>query len=322
MVRESANRGRGRRGPRHGPRLQLESRLRERQRLQERRIDIGELQTDLGTYLDEVRKGRTLLLTDGGHPVARLGPVRVARASPPATFDEFLDALNAEWARGIARHDEFERLYGKVEHVALLNRIGGAFFAELQRILWDDLLLGVTRLTDPPGAGRAANLTIQRLPEFCGPVKLPMKELEEQLKAAVEAAEFARSHRNKRISHKDLDHVISPDKLPPATLEHIRKALDAVHAVLQTVNVKYRQTSLGETVTVVEGVNSFLGRAESLVNAVLGVEELLANVSGQAPFWDEDVTRDWIRRLGGEPSAENVRRIINLRVAAKWLRMK
>ena len=43
------------------------------------------------------------------------------------------------------------------------------------------------------------------------------------------------------------------------------------------------------------------------------------NVSGQAPFWDEDVARDWIRRLGGEPSAENVRRIINLRVTAKWL---
>ena len=248
--------------------------------------------------------------------------VRRARASTAATFAEFLDALNAEWARGIARLNEFERLYGKVEHVALLNRIGGAFFAAVQQILWDDLLLCVTRLTDPPETGRAANLTIQRLPEFCELVKLPMKKLEEQLNAAVEAAEFARSHRNKRISHKDLDYVISRNELPSATLERIRKALEAVHAVLQTVNVKYRQKNLSERVTVVEGVDSFLGRVESLVDAVLGVEELLANVSGQAPFWDEDVARDWIRRLGGEPSAENVRRIINLRVTAKWLRME
>ena len=125
-----------------------------------------------------------------------------------------------------------------------------------------------------------------------------MKKLEEQLNAAVEAAEFARSHRNKRISHKDLDYVISRNELPSATLERIRKALEAVHAVLQTVNVKYRQKNLSERVTVVEGVDSFLGRVESLVDAVLGVEELLANVSGQAPFWDEDVARDWIRRLG------------------------
>ncbi len=296
--------------------------MREEERLQERRIGIGELKADLGTYLDEVRKGTTLLLTDGGHQVARFVPVRGVRASAAATFDEFLDALNAEWARGIARLDEFERLYGKVEHIALLNRIGGAFFADVQRILWDDLLLCVTRLTDPPETARAANLTIQRLPEFCGPVKLPIKELEEQLNAAVKAAEFARSHRNKRISHKDLYYVISRNELPTTTLEHIRKALDAVHAVLQTVNLKYRQKSLSERVTIVEGVDSFLGRAESLVDAVLGVEELLANVSGQAPFWYEDVARDWIRRLGGEPSAENVQRIINLRVTAKWLRME
>ena len=127
-------------------------------------------------------------------------------------------APNAEWARGIARLNEFERLYGKVEHVALLNRIGGAFFAAVQQILWDDLLLCVTRLTDPPETGRAANLTIRRLPEFCELVKLPMKELEEQLNAAVEAAEFARSHRNKRISHKDLDYVISRNELGAALL--------------------------------------------------------------------------------------------------------
>ena len=42
----------------------------------------------------------------------------------------------------------------------------------------------------------------------------------------------------------------------------------------------------------------------------------------RAPAWDEDVARDCIRKLGGEPSPENVRRIINLRVTAGWLRIE
>ena len=49
--------------------------------------------------------------------------------------------------------------------------------------------------------------------------ELPVKELKEQVNAAVEAAEFARSHRNQRISHKDLDHAIGGSKLPSTTYD-------------------------------------------------------------------------------------------------------
>ena len=42
--------------------------------MQERRIRIQELEANLSGYLEEVRSGTTLLLTDGGHRVARLIP--------------------------------------------------------------------------------------------------------------------------------------------------------------------------------------------------------------------------------------------------------
>ena len=42
--------------------------------MQERRIGIQELKANLTGCLDEVRSGTTLLLTDGGHRVARLVP--------------------------------------------------------------------------------------------------------------------------------------------------------------------------------------------------------------------------------------------------------
>ena len=243
-------------------------------------------------------------------------------ASTAAGLDGFLDELNAEWATGVARLDEFERLYGNAEHVALLNRVGAAFFGAVQQILWDDLLLRVTRLTDRPVSQGKRNLSIQGLAEVCERAELPVEDLKEQVQVAVKAAEFARSHRNQRISHKDLDYAIGGSDLPSTTLEQIRGALNAVHAVLQTVNMKYRRTNLSTSVTVDQGVEVFLGCAEHIVDAVLGVDALLADLSDGAPAWDDETARDWIRRLGGEPSSENVRRIINLRTTAGWLRRK
>lgn len=42
--------------------------------MRERRVGIHELEANLNGCLDEVRSGTTLLLTDGGHRVARLIP--------------------------------------------------------------------------------------------------------------------------------------------------------------------------------------------------------------------------------------------------------
>ena len=68
------------------------------------------------------------------------------------------------------------------------------------------------------------------------------------------------------------------------------------------------------------GVTSFLARTERLVDAGLFVEELLADLSGRKPAWDEDVARDCILKLGGTPSEENVKRVVSLRMVAGWLR--
>ena len=239
------------------------------------------------------------------------------------TLDELLDALGGEWAEGVTRLNEFEQLFSNVEHVKLLNLVGGSFFADVQRILWDDQLLRIARLTDSKqtGKGRRSNdnLTVQQLPGVCERDDLREK-VEEQVKAAIQAAKFARSHRNKRIGHKDLAYTIGSSKLLSTSLRQIRGALDAVHTVLQTVYMALRSTHLAvEVVDRSPGVTSFLARTERLVDAVLCVEELLADLSGR-PAWDEDVARDCILKLRGTPSEENVKRIVSLRRVAGWLR--
>jgi prevent-host-death family protein len=53
-------------------------------------VGARELKTRLGTYLQQVRQGRTLVITDRGQPVAELKPLR-----GPSHEDAQLERLNA-----------------------------------------------------------------------------------------------------------------------------------------------------------------------------------------------------------------------------------
>ena len=47
-------------------------------------VGARELKTRLGTYLQRVREGRTLIVTDRGEPVAELRPLPTDNSLPPA----------------------------------------------------------------------------------------------------------------------------------------------------------------------------------------------------------------------------------------------
>ena len=58
--------------------------------MQERRVGIRELEENLNEWLDEVRSGTTLVLTDGEH--------RVARLIPEPTESQTKDAAAIAWS--------------------------------------------------------------------------------------------------------------------------------------------------------------------------------------------------------------------------------
>ena len=58
-------------------------------------VGIRELQDGLGDYVREAQGGETILVTDGGKPVAQLSPVPVAPAPEPVNDEHPL----AEYAR-------------------------------------------------------------------------------------------------------------------------------------------------------------------------------------------------------------------------------
>lgn len=53
-------------------------------------VGVRELKTRLGRYLREVRRGRTIVITDRGEPVAELRPVSLGAAGSEGEIDRLV----------------------------------------------------------------------------------------------------------------------------------------------------------------------------------------------------------------------------------------
>lgn len=152
------------------------------------------------------------------------------------------NALYNECALLHIKWQQYVELFGtKPERIDLLNEAASLFFKIIADTLWDDTLLHLTKLTDPPGSGKKKQrLTIQRLPRLIADDIFKV-EVEQLIDAAVKATEFARDWRNRRIAHRNLALAIkqTPAGLTPASREKIKNALEAVTLCLQRVHEFY-----------------------------------------------------------------------------------
>jgi hypothetical protein len=79
-----------------------------------------------------------------------------------------------------------------------MNRTAGFFFTVVEDALWHDILLHITRLTDPPKQGDYENLTIFRLSSVLPGDELK-SEIDRLLNRVRDDAKFAHDWRNRRI---------------------------------------------------------------------------------------------------------------------------
>src|SRR5437879_4300451 len=105
----------------------------------------------------------------------------------PLTFDT---ARNRLWDELVHLHDTWEqyrKLYGHSEdRVKLLNTSARSFFALLQRLLVRDVILSVSRLTDPPKSKGKSNLVLSLLLE--DPRLADRPEFKEELASGIKEA--------------------------------------------------------------------------------------------------------------------------------------
>lgn len=134
-----------------------------------------------------------------------------------------------------------------------LNRAAGFYFYVTQHVMWNDILLHLARLTDPPRSAGRPNLTLRVLPQRIRDEALA-RDVTAMVETACEGCDFARVLRNRRIAHNDYEHAlaIAESPLPGVSRAQIEAALGRIRDVLNRLEnhymdgtIAYEHTILG-----------------------------------------------------------------------------
>ena len=188
--------------------------------------------------------------------------------------------LTRVWTYAYTKTVEYRILFSNRENLDLINVVGGRFIASIQDVLFNDILLQLTRITDKAEMGSNKNITIQMFPRFFDDLEMK-KKVCELVKEADEATEFARNWRNKRIVHIDYEYHIDSESNPlkPASLDKVQNALNAIHRVLHEVSI----------LKTGEGLVNFVRPSHPKANQLIANIELMkeallrAESSGEVP---------------------------------------
>ena len=177
-----------------------------------------------------------------------------ARSSPKEDYiaalgKEFGTAFHEVWKEWIGawiRHEELKEI-GSPEGIGYLNSVAPEFFADVQQLFWNDLILYVSRLTDKSKGA----LRLRSLEDFLKDDPELQEQVGRHRKAAAKAATPVRDWRNRRIAHSDRrlatgDPSASP--LPPVQMETCKDVLDHVHKALQAIQYSRMDSSIANLV--------------------------------------------------------------------------
>lgn len=138
------------------------------------------------------------------------------------------------------RWEIFRQLFDSgEENISLLNRSGSNVFALLQGLIIENAFLTLCRLTDPGRTGSFQNLSIGNI---LGKISARLKDeqredLSGKLERLEEATEKIRSHRNKRITHLDLNHAIKAERLPSVEYGDLEDSLELVESIMRDLHL-------------------------------------------------------------------------------------
>ena len=166
--------------------------------------------------------------------------LRENTAAMGQSLGELFTILSEELLFAHWRWQEYVDLGNTESRLDLMNASAPFFFWVVQRTLFFDTLLGITKLTAPPTSGRRGqeNLTVRQLPALLKP------SLKDRVSARCEQiaqkAKFAKTWRDKLIAHHDLKLALRKAKpLPAADRVQIDAVLGDLANILNEVREAY-----------------------------------------------------------------------------------
>jgi hypothetical protein len=193
---------------------------------------------------------------------------------------DLYSALWQEVAWLHAKWEEYVALFGtKESRVELLNRAAPRFARVLQDTIWEDVLLHVARLTDPPRSAGKENLTIRGLAPLVNDPATRTR-VTELVDAVLVATHFCRDWRNRHLAHRDLLLALNRGAQPlkEASRLGVWTALRSIVAVLDAISVRYLDsTSMFELGPAPGGALNLLYVIDEGLNAADERESRLTN---------------------------------------------
>ncbi|HKT32773.1 MAG TPA: hypothetical protein VJS89_09850 [Gammaproteobacteria bacterium] len=172
-----------------------------------------------------------------------------ARAKHITAMGDDLGRLySALWQEIVWLHrkwTEYVVLFGtKESRIELLNNAAPQFARMVQDSLWEDVLLHMARLTDPPKSAGKSNLSIQALLPLIDHTETKTT-VQSQIARALAASEFCRDWRNRHLAHRDLHLALKlgAEPLKSGSRLNVTEALKSFATILNTISARYLEST-------------------------------------------------------------------------------
>ena len=208
----------------------------------------------------------------------------------PSDFDEMSNQLwDAELRELQDLWDNYNYLY--VEDPGRATKLrrpgwGGFFWSRVRGWMVSEIILSISRLTDPPKLGERQTLSLKALfddPRLPGQLR---RKLGCELKSLRKAVRKIRKHRNRVVAHRDGRTALGKDALPILQVGQIGDIISR----LQNVHREHRRASMGISVSEY-GTHTHRG-VERLITR-LEQSERARGIFAHVKRSDEDKLRDW-----------------------------
>ena len=149
-----------------------------------------------------------------------------------------INAVNNQLIQISYRWKIFRQLFDSgQENIELLNKTGSNVFELMQRLILDDVMMTLSRLTDREKSSGDENASINNVVAKARASLSPttINDIGDLLNKLGTQVTNVRKHRNKVLAHADMTHAISVSLLPPVTYDELEKALKLLKEILSKV---------------------------------------------------------------------------------------
>ncbi len=149
------------------------------------------------------------------------------------TYDAAFEAIDKSIQQLFAKWKVYGQLFDSGdENVALLNESGRYVFFLLQRLLLDETILALSRLTDKATTAGQSNASLKYLIQGATLTPENSRKVSELLLELEKHVANVRIHRNKAVGHADLEYAVGSKTLPDISYEELELAMTAMQDIM------------------------------------------------------------------------------------------